>query len=187
MAREQGAETIDFNRGSGRGAARADRRDRRRSRDRRGRRRRGAAEPRAGRRKAEQKKAQFEEEREEVAPEARAGKGATGSRRRARRRRSTGRSSAREGRHALDHRRLPGDVRSFPIGMAMNEEPHPQDGQLPPPQVHPAAHRARAEPARSTRARILTKGEPIDDAIDAYKAFDKREAGWIKVELKPAA
>jgi len=25
------------------------------------------------------------------------------------------------------------------------------------------------------------------DVIDAYKAFDKRKAGWIKVELKPVA
>ena len=34
---------------------------------------------------------------------------------------------------------------------------------------------------------ILTQTEPITDAIKAYKIFDRREPGWIKVELNPAA
>jgi threonine dehydrogenase-like Zn-dependent dehydrogenase len=37
---------------------------------------------------------------------------------------------------------------------------------------------------------ILSKVEPLSSAIEAYKAFDKREPGWLKVELlpgKPAA
>lgn len=33
---------------------------------------------------------------------------------------------------------------------------------------------------------ILTEERPLKDALNAYKAFDKREAGWIKVELQPA-
>ncbi len=32
---------------------------------------------------------------------------------------------------------------------------------------------------------ILTHVEPFTSAIEAYKAFDKREAGWVKVELVP--
>jgi threonine dehydrogenase-like Zn-dependent dehydrogenase len=36
-------------------------------------------------------------------------------------------------------------------------------------------------------ARLLTQSEPLADAIEAYKAFDRRESGWIKVELKPEA
>jgi threonine dehydrogenase-like Zn-dependent dehydrogenase len=28
--------------------------------------------------------------------------------------------------------------------------------------------------------------KPLTDAIEAYKAFDRREPGWIKVELKPS-
>jgi threonine dehydrogenase-like Zn-dependent dehydrogenase len=32
---------------------------------------------------------------------------------------------------------------------------------------------------------VLTQTEPLEDAIEAYQAFDKRESGWIKVELKP--
>ena len=35
-------------------------------------------------------------------------------------------------------------------------------------------------------AQVLTEREPIVSAIDAYKAFDERQPGWIKVELKPA-
>ena len=35
--------------------------------------------------------------------------------------------------------------------------------------------------------KVLTKVEPLSDAIDAYKHFDKREAGWIKTELMPQA
>lgn len=34
---------------------------------------------------------------------------------------------------------------------------------------------------------ILTHVGPLTSAIDAYKAFDRREAGWTKVELKPSA
>jgi threonine dehydrogenase-like Zn-dependent dehydrogenase len=36
-------------------------------------------------------------------------------------------------------------------------------------------------------AKILTNRVALEDAIDAYGSFDKREEGWIKVELLPAA
>ena len=32
---------------------------------------------------------------------------------------------------------------------------------------------------------ILTQLGPLTSAIDAYKAFDQRQSGWIKVELVP--
>jgi len=35
--------------------------------------------------------------------------------------------------------------------------------------------------------KILTNIEPFTSVLDAYEAFDKREPGWIKVELKQAA
>jgi threonine dehydrogenase-like Zn-dependent dehydrogenase len=35
--------------------------------------------------------------------------------------------------------------------------------------------------------KILTRIEPMRDAIAAYEAFDARQPGWLKVELKPAA
>jgi threonine dehydrogenase-like Zn-dependent dehydrogenase len=34
---------------------------------------------------------------------------------------------------------------------------------------------------------ILTNTEPLTGAIEAYETFDRREPGWIKVELQPAA
>ena len=36
-------------------------------------------------------------------------------------------------------------------------------------------------------AQILTQREPMTSAIEAYKAFDKRQPGWIKVKLEPEA
>ena len=34
---------------------------------------------------------------------------------------------------------------------------------------------------------ILTQSEPITSVIEAYKAFDERRPGWIKVKLEPSA
>ena len=33
--------------------------------------------------------------------------------------------------------------------------------------------------------KILTHREPLMGALEAYAAFDTRQPGWIKVELKP--
>jgi threonine dehydrogenase-like Zn-dependent dehydrogenase len=35
-------------------------------------------------------------------------------------------------------------------------------------------------------AAILTQHQPLSSAIEAYKAFDRRQPGWVKVELEPA-
>jgi threonine dehydrogenase-like Zn-dependent dehydrogenase len=35
-------------------------------------------------------------------------------------------------------------------------------------------------------AEILTQREPMTSVIEAYKAFDKREPGWVKVKLEPS-
>ena len=34
-------------------------------------------------------------------------------------------------------------------------------------------------------AQVLTQTEPLMNAIEAYKAFDRHEPGWIKVKLQP--
>ena len=39
----------------------------------------------------------------------------------------------------------------------------------------------------SDPARLLTQVEPIDDVIEAYRVFDRREPGWVKVALAPVA
>jgi threonine dehydrogenase-like Zn-dependent dehydrogenase len=33
--------------------------------------------------------------------------------------------------------------------------------------------------------KILTKIEPMTHVIEAYKAFDERQPGWMKVALEP--
>ncbi len=35
-------------------------------------------------------------------------------------------------------------------------------------------------------AQVITEDTPLMSSIDAYKAFDERQAGWIKVKLEPA-
>jgi threonine dehydrogenase-like Zn-dependent dehydrogenase len=35
-------------------------------------------------------------------------------------------------------------------------------------------------------SRILTHREPLTSALDAFRAFDTRQEGWIKVKLEPA-
>ncbi|MCY1007816.1 hypothetical protein OV079_20115 [Nannocystis pusilla] len=32
---------------------------------------------------------------------------------------------------------------------------------------------------------FITRVEPLTDVIAAYKAFDLRRPGWLKVELRP--
>jgi threonine dehydrogenase-like Zn-dependent dehydrogenase len=34
-------------------------------------------------------------------------------------------------------------------------------------------------------AKILTQVEPMTSAIEAYRAFDARQPGWMKVKLEP--
>jgi threonine dehydrogenase-like Zn-dependent dehydrogenase len=35
-------------------------------------------------------------------------------------------------------------------------------------------------------ARVLTQDEQLSGAVGAYEAFDRRQAGWMKVELEPS-
>jgi threonine dehydrogenase-like Zn-dependent dehydrogenase len=35
-------------------------------------------------------------------------------------------------------------------------------------------------------AEVLTQVEPITSVLEAYRAFDRRAPGWIKVKLEPA-
>jgi threonine dehydrogenase-like Zn-dependent dehydrogenase len=36
-------------------------------------------------------------------------------------------------------------------------------------------------------ARLISQHQPLDAAIDAYESFDRREGGWLKVELLPSS
>ena len=32
---------------------------------------------------------------------------------------------------------------------------------------------------------VLTESEPLVSAVEAYRLFDRREPGWVKVKLEP--
>jgi threonine dehydrogenase-like Zn-dependent dehydrogenase len=76
--------------------------------------------------------------------------------------------------------------RFFPIGKAMNKNLTMHMGNCHHrtyiPKLIDAVKSGLVNPAR-----VLTNVEPLADAIEAYKAFDTRQPGWMKVELKPAA
>ena len=80
----------------------------------------------------------------------------------------------------------PPTLKSFPIGMAMNKNLTINMGNCNhrkyiPPLVD-MVRDGTVDPAK-----ILTQVEPIMSVIDAYKAFDTRQPGWVKVELVPGA
>jgi len=78
----------------------------------------------------------------------------------------------------------PPDAMTFPIGMAMNKNITMNMGNCHHrkyiPMLIEMIQARRIDPAK-----ILTQIKPMTDAIAAFEAFDRRENGWIKVELKP--
>jgi threonine dehydrogenase-like Zn-dependent dehydrogenase len=78
-----------------------------------------------------------------------------------------------------------GDVDSFPIGNAMEKNLTLTMGNCNHRRYIPRL----VELVRSgslNPAEILTQTEPITSVIEAYKSFDKRKPGWVKVKLEPA-
>ncbi len=75
---------------------------------------------------------------------------------------------------------------SFPIGQAMNRNLTIKAGncnhRAHVPHLVDLVRIGMIDPVK-----ILTKVEPLTNVIEAYQAFDKREPGWLKVELRPAA
>jgi threonine dehydrogenase-like Zn-dependent dehydrogenase len=79
----------------------------------------------------------------------------------------------------------PASMKWFPIGMAMNRNLTINMGNCPHRRYIPKL----VEMVRSgaiNPARLLTQQQPLVSVIDAYRAFDRREEGWIKVELIPS-
>jgi threonine dehydrogenase-like Zn-dependent dehydrogenase len=74
--------------------------------------------------------------------------------------------------------------RLFPIGEAMEKNLTIKAGNTPHRKYLPHLVDLVASGVIDP-ARVLTQAEPLVDAIEAYKAFDRRESGWVKVELKP--
>jgi threonine dehydrogenase-like Zn-dependent dehydrogenase len=79
-----------------------------------------------------------------------------------------------------------GELDSFPIGDAMEKNLTLTMGNCNHrrylPHLIELVRTGGLDPAE-----ILTQVEPMTSVIEAYKAFDKRQPGWIKVKLEPAA
>ncbi len=78
----------------------------------------------------------------------------------------------------------PESARSFPIGMAMNRNLTINLGNCNHrkyvPMLMEMVQSRMVEPEK-----ILTNVEPLSSVVDAYKAFDKHQSGWVKAELVP--
>jgi threonine dehydrogenase-like Zn-dependent dehydrogenase len=80
----------------------------------------------------------------------------------------------------------PQTAKRFPIGEAMNKNLSINMGNCHHrkyiPYLIDLVASAVVDPSE-----ILTEIQPMRDAIEAYKCFDRRERGWVKVELMPEA
>jgi threonine dehydrogenase-like Zn-dependent dehydrogenase len=79
----------------------------------------------------------------------------------------------------------PQTVSLFPIGQAMNKNFKINMGNCNHRRYVPKL----VEIVRSGQinpAMILTESQPFNDILEAYKHFDKREPGWVKVDLNLA-
>jgi len=78
----------------------------------------------------------------------------------------------------------PPQAATYPIGKAMNKNLTLKMGNCDHrkyiPHLLELTRTGAIDPVQ-----IISKVEPVTSAIDAYEAFDKREPGWLKVELKP--
>ena len=80
----------------------------------------------------------------------------------------------------------PPTVQAFPIGEAMNKNLSILAGNCNHRRYMPELVSLTASGAVEPD-QVLTKRDDMVSAIDAYEAFDRRDPGWTKVELDPAA
>jgi threonine dehydrogenase-like Zn-dependent dehydrogenase len=80
----------------------------------------------------------------------------------------------------------PQSDRFFPLGTAMNKNLTVKMGNCNHRAIIPTLVQLVQAEAIDP-ASVLTQTEPLTSAIDAYKAFDTRQPGWIKVKLEPSA
>lgn len=78
----------------------------------------------------------------------------------------------------------PTQAEAFPIGTAMNKNLTVQMGNCNHRRYVPMLVELVAAGVFDP-ARLVTQREPLDDVLEAYASFDRREAGWLKVELLP--
>lgn len=80
----------------------------------------------------------------------------------------------------------PETMQRFPLGQAMNKNLTVRMGNCNHrrylPRLVEMVRAGRVDPTE-----VLTQEEPLAAGLEAFEAFDQREAGWIKVELEPDA
>lgn len=74
----------------------------------------------------------------------------------------------------------------FPIGMAMNKNLTIKMGNCNHRKYIPKLI-DMVQSGMVTPTKILSQIEPMTSVLDAYKSFDQRKPGWVKVELVPGA
>ncbi len=79
----------------------------------------------------------------------------------------------------------PQTMQFFPIGLAMSRQLKVNMGNCNHRKYLPSLV-SMVSAGLINPQTVLTEREPMTSAIDAYKAFDERQPGWIKVELLPA-
>lgn len=80
----------------------------------------------------------------------------------------------------------PETAQTFPIGKAMNKNLTIKMGNCNHRKYIPMLLNKILMDELSPE-NVLTQVEPLTSVIDAYKAFDTRQPGWIKVKLEPAS
>jgi threonine dehydrogenase-like Zn-dependent dehydrogenase len=80
----------------------------------------------------------------------------------------------------------PPEDRFFPLGMAMGKNLTLRTGVGDHPKYIRQLLRL-VEGGLVDPSRVLTQHEPLTDVLDAYRQFDLRSPGWLKVALNPAA
>ena len=77
----------------------------------------------------------------------------------------------------------PPTMEAFPIGQAMHEDLNLRMGTCPHRRFIPEPVDLVASGVVDPFT-VLTQSEPIADAVEAYRTFDRREPGWTKVALE---
>jgi len=79
----------------------------------------------------------------------------------------------------------PETAQSFPIGAAMNKNLTLKMGNCNHRKYIPMLL-DKIKSGVLDPEKVLTQTEPMTSVLEAYRAFDTRQPGWIKVELKPS-
>jgi threonine dehydrogenase-like Zn-dependent dehydrogenase len=80
----------------------------------------------------------------------------------------------------------PQTISSYPIGVVMNKNLTVKTGNCNHRHYMPHLLKLVADGSVDP-ALLLTEQEPMSDVMAAYREFDRREPGWLKVALNPAA